>query len=218
MRIHKAGFKPIIVILFLVLLLLTVLNIVLPVQSIVHYFFYGASVLFMGYVVRFFRRPARTIITDPEAVLCSADGTVVAIEKVMEDEFFHSEKIQVSVFMSIFNVHINWYPVDGEIIYMRHHDGRHYPAYTPKSSLENEMTTTVIRDEKGREIMVRQIAGIMARRIVSNARVGKSVKQGEEIGIIKFGSRVDLLLPPGMKVKVEVNQKVRGGKDIIASC
>ncbi len=209
---------PITVILILVLLILAIPNIIQQEQNLLHYILYGAATLFMVYVVRFFRRPDRSINSDPEAVLCAADGTVVAIEKVMEKEYFNAEKIQVSVFMSIFNVHVNWYPVDGEVVFMKHHEGYHYPAYTPKASLENEMTTTVIRMEDGKEIMVRQIAGIMARRIVSNACEGKNVKQGEEIGIIKFGSRVDLLLPLDMDVKVDLHQKVRGRRDVIATC
>jgi phosphatidylserine decarboxylase len=136
--------------------------------------------------------------------------------EVFEKEYFNENRIQVSVFMSVFNVHINWIPVSGKLIYMHHQPGKHYPAYTPKSSELNEKNTLIIRTKKGVEIMTRQIAGIMARRIVCDLREGDEVKQGQEIGIIKFGSRVDLFLPLNAEIKVRIGDNTRGNKTLIA--
>jgi len=215
MRLHKAGIKPIMVTLAGVIILLVLLHL-LPLTSWMKIFLYFAAVIFMFFVVRFFRRPVRVLVPEKDVVYSAADGTVVAIEEVRVPEYFNDRRIQVSVFMSIFDVHVNFFPFSGKVTYLKHHDGLHIPAFRPKSSLLNEMTTVVLSDEKGREIMVRQIAGVMARRIVCNARLNESYAQGDELGIIRFGSRVDVFLPLKTDIRVKLHQKVRGNIDLIA--
>ncbi|MBU2652073.1 MAG: phosphatidylserine decarboxylase family protein [Bacteroidetes bacterium] len=215
MRLHKAGIKPILITLTGVIILLSLLHL-LPLTSWMKICLYIAALLFMFFVVRFFRRPIRVLVPEKDSVYSAADGTVVAIEEVMVPEYFNDKRIQVSVFMSIFDVHVNFFPISGKVRYLKHHEGLHIPAFRPKSSLMNEMTTVVLSDEKGREIMVRQIAGVMARRIVCNARPNGSFTQGDELGIIRFGSRVDILLPLKTDIKVKLHQKVRGNIDLIA--
>ncbi len=149
-------------------------------------------------VANFFRSPRRTYSGDrKDTIVSSADGIVVALEETFEDEYLHSRCIQLSVFMSIFNVHANWFPVDGEVEYIKHHKGRFLAAYLPKSSTENERSTVVIRTPAGQHILVRQIAGAMARRIVTYARPGDEALIEDHMGFIKFGSRVDISLPIG---------------------
>jgi phosphatidylserine decarboxylase len=172
--------------------------------------------VFIILVIRFFRVPKRYFIPDDRTVYSAADGAVVAIEEITENEFFKDKRIQVSVFMSPLNAHVNWCPVNGTVEYIRHYPGRHHPAYRPKASLENEMTSVVLKTDSGHKIMVRQIAGIMARRIICKAQPGMQVTQGQQLGLIKFGSRVDLILPLNCKILVEINQGVRGMKHKIA--
>jgi len=175
------------------------------------------SVIFFLLVVWFFRNPERPVIPNEAVILCPADGKVVAIEENIEEEYFKDKRLQVSIFMSPVNVHANRYPVSGIISYYQYHPGKYLVAWHPKSSTLNERCTVVIRDSRGREIMVRQIAGAVARRIVSYAIQGEQVSQGQELGFIKFGSRVDLFLPPGTKVDVKVGEKVTGNKTIMGS-
>lgn len=217
MKIHKAGIIPILLLLSGVVIILIALNLILPGQTIVHYFLYVIAAIFMFMVVRFFRFPARSSEKLPNAVYSGADGKVVAIEKVHVDEYFDKEMIQVSVFMSVLNVHINWSPIGGTVVYRKHHQGKHMVAFNPKSSLINEHTSIVFRDEKGREVMMRQIAGALARRIVCYPEEGSQYGQGEHIGLIKFGSRVDLLLPPDADVKVKIGDITKGTQTLIAS-
>lgn len=162
--------------------------------------------------VNFFRSPRRTFIGDRlNAVVSSADGTVVALEETFEDEFLHCRCIQLSVFMSLFNVHANWFPVDGEVTYVKHHPGRFMAAYLPKSSTENERSTVVIRTPEGQPILMRQIAGAMARRIVTYARPGDEASIEDHMGFIKFGSRIDLYLPLGTEILTNIGAKTTGG-------
>jgi phosphatidylserine decarboxylase len=170
----------------------------------------------MFFVIRFFRFPQRSSKQDEDAVYSGADGKVVAIEKVFADEYFKSERIQISVFMSVTDVHINWIPIGGEVIYTKHHPGKHLVAFNPKSSLINEHTSIVVKDKKGREVMMRQIAGAVARRIICKAVTGQKVIQGEMIGMIRFGSRIDLLLPVDTEVKVKIGDKTRGTQTLMA--
>ena len=216
MRIHKAGYIPILVILLLVLIIVAAINLVFREQSVLHYILYSIGFVFMILVVRFFRIPNRPFLPDENTVFSAADGAVVAVEEIIEEEYFKEKMIQVSVFMSPLNAHVNWCPIDGTVEYIRHYPGRHHPAYRPKASLENEMTSVVLKLNNGQKIMVRQIAGIMARRIICKAHQGMSVKQGDQLGLIKFGSRVDLILPLDSKILVEVNQGVRGMRHKIA--
>ncbi|MEA3477312.1 MAG: phosphatidylserine decarboxylase family protein [Bacteroidota bacterium] len=216
MYIHKAGYIPILVILALVLVILLCINLIFPVQSIIHYLLYGIAFVFIALVVRFFRVPKRIFMPDDHTIFSAADGAVVAIEEIEETEYFNDKRIQVSVFMSPLNVHVNWCPVNGTVEYIRHYPGKHHPAYLPKASLENEMTSVVLKTTIGHRIMVRQIAGIMARRIICKASPGLKVTQGDKLGIIKFGSRVDLILPTDCNILVELNQGVRAMKHKIA--
>ena len=163
-------------------------------------------------VVNFLRSPRRTFTGDRKnVVVSSADGTVVALEETFEDEYLHCRCIQLSVFMSIFNVHANWFPVDGEVLYIKHHPGRFMGAYLPKSSTENERSTVVIRTTGGQLVLMRQVAGAMARRIVTYARPGHEASIEDHMGFIKLGSRIDLYLPLGTEPLVKIGDKTTGG-------
>jgi phosphatidylserine decarboxylase len=214
MTIHKEGS----IIILVVLLLVTCLNLIF--YRTLHNTFLQAflviiTTVFFLLVVWFFRNPVRNIIPDESILLSPADGKIVVIKEVIETEYFKDSRIQVSIFMSPLNVHINRYPVSGVVSYFRYHPGKYLVAWHPKSSELNERTTVVVNDTKGREIMIRQIAGIVARRIVSYVTMGKQVKQGEELGFIKFGSRVDLFLPLNVKIVVKTGNKVKGNLTVI---
>ncbi|MBK8673641.1 MAG: phosphatidylserine decarboxylase family protein [Bacteroidetes bacterium] len=170
--------------------------------------------LFFCFVLYFFRNPKRNIITDDNKIIAPADGKVVVIEEVDVDEYFSEKKIQVSIFMSPSNVHVNRTPIGGEVKYTAYHPGKYLVAWHPKSSTENERTTIVI-DNGTVEVMMRQIAGKVARRIVYNLEEGDDVKQGLDFGFIKFGSRVDLFLPLDTKINVKLGQKVKGGITVV---
>jgi phosphatidylserine decarboxylase len=184
---------------------------------IVFRFLFISAVIFFGMMAWFFRNPARLINPDSGKVLAAADGDIVEILRITEKEYFNDERIQVSVFMSIFNVHINRIPVEGEIIYQNHINGRFFPAFVKRSSEENERCSTVIKLKNGQEILVRQIAGIVARRIRTYKKPGDRVSQTEQLGFIRFGSRVDIFLPLSSHVEVVHHQKSVGGQTIIAT-
>jgi phosphatidylserine decarboxylase len=216
MRIHPQGYIPIMTILALLLLVVLFIQWLFPVLTVVHYILYSIGLVFFILVVRFFRHPARVINLNRDHVLSAADGTVVTIEEVEENEYYHDRRIQVSVFMSPLNVHVNWYPISGDVkktIYFR---GRNYPAFLPKASTDNERMSVVVEKSPKRSVMMVQIAGIMARRVFTTAREDAYVFQGEEAGIIKFGSRVDLFLPLTAKVEVKLGQRVRACQTVIA--
>lgn len=168
-------------------------------------------------LVNFFRSPRRQFKgSETNTVVASADGKVVALEETFEDEYLHAPAIQLSVFMSLFNVHANWFPVDGEVVYTAHHPGRFMAAYLPKSSVENERSTVVIRTSAGQPVLVRQIAGAMARRIVTYACPGDEASIQDHLGFIKFGSRVDIFLPLGTETLVNIGDKTIGGVTEVA--
>ncbi len=173
-------------------------------------------VLFWFFIVSFFREPRRVKIHDADLVFSPCDGRVVVTEVVQDDEYFHGKRLQVSIFMSVTNVHINWFPVGGTVRYFKYHPGRFLVAWHPKSSSENERTTTVVETDKGVEVMFRQIAGVVARRIVSYMKVGEHVVQNDKCGFIKFGSRIDILLPEDAKLLVEIGDGVVGTQTPIA--
>lgn len=215
-KIHKEG----IVIILIVFLLVTSLNLLIYwfirnswLQSLLII----ASVVFLLLVVWFFRDPVRKVEANNDLILSAADGKIVVVEEVMEKEYFNDKRLQISIFMSPLNVHINRYPVGGLVKYFKYHPGKYLVAWHPKSSELNERSTVVIRDKNGREILVRQIAGAVARRIVTYAREGEKVAQGEELGFIKFGSRVDMFLPPGVKINVKMGDKVVGNRTVIGN-
>lgn len=173
--------------------------------------------LFWFFIVSFFREPRRVKIHDADLVFSPCDGRVVVTEVVTDDEYFEGGKrLQVSIFMSVTNVHINWFPVGGIVKYFKYHPGRFLVAWHPKSSTENERTTTVVQTAKGVEVLFRQIAGVVARRIVSYQRVGESVNQNDKCGFIKFGSRIDILLPENAELLVEIGDPVVGTQTPIA--
>lgn len=175
-----------------------------------------ASLIFFILIVRFFRVPNRVPVVKDGQIICPSDGKVVVIEEVEEPEYFKDKRIQVSIFMSPMNVHIQWFPLGGIVKYFKYHPGKYLVAWHPKSSTENERTSVVVEDEQGRAVLFKQIAGAVARRICWYCKEGDEAKQGSDFGFIKFGSRVDLLLPLDAKIKVELEQKVTGTQTVIA--
>jgi phosphatidylserine decarboxylase len=216
MSIHKEGYR----IIAIVFLLLAILNIVAafkwPEVELLKWLLLIGSFLFFLFIVMFFRRPEREMEPDPVLVYAPADGKVVVIEETFEKEYFKDNRLQVSIFMSPFNVHVNRYPISGKVKYVRYHPGKKIVAWHPKSSELNERSTVVVEAENGTEIMIRQIAGAVARRIVTYSKKGDIVKQGDELGFIKFGSRVDIFLPVGTEIEVPVQQQVRANRSVIA--
>lgn len=216
MTIHQAGYKLLLKILIAGILInlasfyfinnTTIVNTILIV-----------SIVFYLLIVNFFRFPNRVILQDDNVILAPADGKIVVIEETEEPEYFQDKRIQVSIFMNIFNVHINWFPVNGIIKYFKYHKGNFAAAYLPKSSMENERTTIVIECKNGKTILMRQIAGAMAKRIVSYAPVGGKARQDQHAGFIKFGSRVDLFLPLDTKIEVKLGQKTTGSQTVIGT-
>ena len=168
------------------------------------------------FVVAFFREPRRVRIHDADYVFAPCDGRVVVTEVVREEEYLHQEMLQISIFMSVTNVHMNWVPVAGVVEYFRHHKGKHLIAWLPKSSTDNERTTTVVRMRDGRKVLFRQVAGLIARRIVSYMEVNKSVEQNSVCGFIKFGSRVDVLVPKESELLVAIGDPTVGSQTPIA--
>jgi phosphatidylserine decarboxylase len=215
MTIHREGYTTIFIAFLFVAVVLLTFNHIFQGQTWFHIGLYAVGLWFFIMIVRFFRVPERALNGGENIISCPADGIVVVIERTIEPEYFRDERIQVSIFMSARNVHINWFPVSGMIKYYFYHPGKHMVAFSPKSSLENERATTVIQTASGKEILVRQIAGAVARRIVTYPRVGTPEVQGDELGFIKFGSRVDLLLPLDTKLEITLNQVVSGKQTII---
>ena len=216
MTIHKEG-KVIIPIAFFFLAVLDAIIYFTLKQFIIFYFLMAASLVLAGFVVYFFRIPDRKIDRNESHVLAPADGKIVVIKEVFEKEYFKDNRIQVSIFMSPLNVHQNRAPVGGEILYINHIRGAYYPAFVEKSSELNERCSTVLKMKNGTEVLSRQIAGTVARRICTYVNPGDKIKQGDEYGFIRFGSRVDLFLPLGTKVKVKLDEKSVGGETIIAT-
>lgn len=215
-KIHREG-TNILIVLFIILGLIScavwmfIRPIALPI------IFTVASAVVFLLILNFFRSPRRHFKGDPEGVVVSSvDGRVVALERVYEPEILHREVIQLSVFMTIFNVHANWFPVNGTVRLVRHHAGRFLSAYLPKSSTDNERSTILIHTDSGHDILVRQIAGAIARRIVTYARPGEEADVNCHMGFIKFGSRVDIFLPLDADIKVKIGDKTIGGVSEIA--
>ncbi len=214
MRIHREGRQIIIITILLVIVLWLLVKNYLPIPTIRYILLFGLFLL-LAWVVLFFRVPKRTV-NFGDHILSSADGRIVAIEEVQETEFFKDKRLMISVFMSPFNVHVNWYPFEGEVKYSKYHPGRFLIAHHPKSSELNECTSVVLEKSTEKHVLIRQVAGFMARRIICYAKPGDKVKQGEEMGIIRFGSRVDFFLPINVKVEVKLGQIVKARKTVIA--
>lgn len=211
MTIHKEGYR----ILVVLLLVLVGINVVLAILIGPCLLAVLLSALIFLPVLNFFRSPNRQSFINDKAIVAPADGKIVVIEEVEEPEFLKGKALQVSVFMNVFNVHINWYPLAGIVRYFRHHSGRFMGAYLPKASTENERTTVALEHSSGKTVVVRQIAGAVARRIVCYAEEETKAEQGAQMGFIKFGSRVDIYLPLDARIDVALGQKVKGRQTII---
>jgi phosphatidylserine decarboxylase len=215
--IHKEGYPSI----FLTLVVIAIINFLTfyftPEYHFVIWLGYALSVFLLVTILQFFRNPSREVIIDENSIVAPADGKVVVIEEVMETEYFNDKRLQISIFMSPINVHANRYPISGIVKYAKYHPGLFLVAWHPKSSTDNERTTIVVKHKNGQEVLFRQIAGALARRIVYYCKEGDEAVQGGEFGFIKFGSRVDLLLPTTVKVKVNLEQKVTGNSTVIAT-
>jgi phosphatidylserine decarboxylase len=216
MTIHKEGYKSIAItgIIFVVINLICFyfLSGSMPVLSWIIFF---ATLGLLLFIISFFRIPNRQLTFNDNQIISPADGKVVVIEEITDVEYFKDKRIQVSVFMSPANVHQNRSGIAGEVVYNQYHKGKYLVAWDPKSSTENERHSVVIRNPRG-EILFKQIAGALAKRIINYLQAGQKVSQNEEMGFIKFGSRVDILLPTDAKVKVQLNEKVKGGVSVIA--
>lgn len=211
MTIHKEGYR----ILVVLLLVLVGINVVLAILIGPCLLAVLLSALIFLPALNFFRSPNRQPFINDKAIVAPADGKIVVIEEVEEPEFLKGKALQVSVFMNVFNVHINWYPLAGIVRYFRHHSGRFMGAYLPKASTENERTTVALEHSSGKTVVVRQIAGAVARRIVCYAEEETKAEQGAQMGFIKFGSRVDIYLPLDARIDVALGQKVKGRQTII---
>jgi phosphatidylserine decarboxylase len=216
MSIHKEGYKILAFGLIILLVVNIIVNIVWSDVELLKWAFIICSLMLYVFLLFFFRLPARKLEADPGLIYAPADGKVVVIEETMENEYFRDMRLQVSIFMSPFNMHSNRYPVSGRIKYVCYHPGQNMVAWHPKSSELNERSTIVIETKSGTEILIRQIAGAMARRIVTYSKEMQEVQQGGELGFIKFGSRVDIFLPVGTEVEIPILQQVKANKTIIA--
>ncbi|MFC4263328.1 phosphatidylserine decarboxylase family protein [Ferruginibacter yonginensis] len=217
MTIHREGYKSI-----------AVATLIFIALNVLFFWFFGATLLWLCisffvitlglvlFIVSFFRIPARTLTINDGQIISPADGKVVVIEETVDDEYFKGKRLQVSVFMSPANVHVNRNPLSGTVVYNQYHKGKYLVAWNPKSSTENERHSIVIKKDNI-EVLVKQIAGALAKRIINYSEVGQKVKQTDEFGFIKFGSRVDLLLPIGTKINVALNEVVKGGVTVIAT-
>ena len=217
MTIHREGYKSI-----------AIGTMIFGALNLIVFYFFSASLPILAWIIffatlglllfliSFFRIPNRVLTIQNGAVIAPADGKVVVIEEVTDPEYFHDKRLQVSIFMSPANVHVNRNPINGEVVYNQYHKGKYLVAWHPKSSTENERHSVVIKSGNT-EILVKQIAGALAKRIVNYLQVGQQVSQTAEMGFIKFGSRVDLLLPVGTKIHVALNQAVQGGVTVIAT-
>jgi phosphatidylserine decarboxylase len=214
--IHKEGYSTLVIVSLFLVVVHIVSDQYLGNYPMVKAVIAAASIVLFLIVLQFFRHPTRRILRNDKQVFAPADGKVVVIEETEETEVLKDKRIQISIFMSPVNVHVNRYPVSGQVTYCRYHPGLYLVAWHPKSSTENERTTVVIETSSKVPVLMRQIAGALARRIVCYPKKDWIVKQGEEMGFIKFGSRVDIFLPVGTKISVGLNQKVVGGKTVLA--
>ena len=216
MTIHKEGYDTIAVSLLLVFVIDALVHYYLPGFSWLQWIIYILSFAFFIIILQFFRSPEIITEVNAQHVMSPADGKVVVIEETLETEFLKDNRIQISIFMSPVNVHINRHPVSGTVKYFKYHPGKFLFAWDPKSSTDNERTTLVVEKSNGIQVLFRQIAGALARRIVWYVTEGDKVKQGDQFGFIKFGSRVDVFLPVGTKINVDLGQMVKGGITVLA--
>ena len=215
MKIHKEGYTTILIMMAFIGFI-NYLNFNFIILLIVQVFLLLISLVFFYLILHFFRNPIRNVQISDQHIIAPSDGKLVVKEEVFENEFLKEECIQLSIFMSPLNVHKQWYPVNGEIIYSKNHDGKYLVAWHPKSSIENERSTIVIETKNKKKLLYRQIAGAVARRICNYANVGEEVNQNMEAGFIKFGSRIDVFIPKNAKIKVKLNDIIIGGETVLA--
>lgn len=216
MKLHKEGYVIMGGTALLLLLINWAVRYYIPELVWLHWLLLVASVIFFFLIVQFFRVPTRVVTSDESRVIAPCDGKVVVIEEVVENEYFQGPRRQISIFMSPLNVHVNWNPISGVVKYFKYHPGRYLVAWHPKSSTDNERTTTVIRTPQGVDILFRQIAGAVARRIRWYVKEGDEVQQSTQMGFIKFGSRVDVFVPLDAEIKVNLNDKTVGSVTVLA--
>lgn len=216
MTFHKEGYTSLALCILFIFVLNATIQFYWPDYIVLKWIVYILSFILFVTIVQFFRNPHFDIAIDEKTVLCPADGKVVVIEETTETEFLKDKRIQVSVFMSPVNVHVNRNPISGVVKYFKYHPGKYLVAWHPKSSTENERTTIVTESANGTQVLFRQIAGALARRIVWYVKEGDKVRQGDQFGFIKFGSRVDVFLPLGSKINVEIGEVVKGGRTVLA--
>ena len=215
MRFHKEGYASLFLVLVFSVIIIFIAHYFFPNFKIAHWFAYLVSSILTITIVQFFRNPIRKYTLGENLIICPADGKVVVIEETNEGEYFKDKRLQVSIFMSPTNVHINRFPISGIISFFKYHPGKFLVAYDPKSSTDNERTTIVVKHKNGTEILFRQIAGALARRIVWYCKEGEIAEQCEQMGFIKFGSRVDLFLPIGTKLNIKLGDMVRGSQTVL---
>lgn len=217
MRIHKEGGATILITSVVVaVIIILAISFIIPHFPLAGWLVTVAAIGLFIFILSFFRIPNRTPVESDDVIVAPCDGTVVVIEEVQPDEYFKDKRLQLSIFMSPLNVHVNRNPVSGEVLYSQYHKGKYLVAWHPKSSTDNERHSVVYK-HRGKEILVKQIAGALAKRIVNYLKPGNIVKQGDEMGFIKFGSRVDLLLPLDTRIDVKINDKVKGGVTVLGT-
>ncbi|MBP6386608.1 MAG: phosphatidylserine decarboxylase family protein [Pseudarcicella sp.] len=217
MTIHKEGKASILLTLLFIIIINTLTRFLFPSNDIIIKAVILFSIFIAVIILQFFRRPTRTTTLNPNHIIAPADGKVVVIEEVEETEYFKGKRRQVSIFMSPINVHVNFNPISGIVSYFKYHPGKFLVAWHPKSSTDNERSTIVVKHNNGTEILFRQIAGALARRLCYYVNTGTKVTQGEEFGFIKFGSRIDIFLPLDAKILVKIDDKPIGGETVIAT-
>jgi len=216
MKFHKEGYPTLLLTILFSTIMISIAKLIFPESSVAIWFAYIVSGSLLLTVIQFFRHPTRVHTINTNAIVAPADGKVVVMEETNEDEYFKDKRIQVSIFMSPINVHVNRYPIAGFVTYAKYHAGKFLVASLPKASTENERTSVVVKHENGTSILFRQVAGALARRIVMYSKEGDAATQCGEMGFIKFGSRVDLYLPLDAKLKVKIGDVVKGSQTIIA--
>lgn len=216
MKFHKEGYASLLIVLVFSAIITFIAHYFFPTFAIAHWFAYALSGFLIITILQFFRSPKRVFTQGDNLIISPADGKVVVIEETEEFEYFKGKRLQVSVFMSPINVHVNRYPIAGDVVFFKYHPGKFLAAWEPKSSTDNERTTVVVKHSSGKEVLFRQIAGALARRIVWYCKEGDKASQCGEMGFIKFGSRVDLFLPLDVKVKVKIGDVVKGSQTVLA--
>lgn len=215
MKFHKEGYASLFVVLVFSAIITFIAHYFFPTFAIAHWFAYLLSAFLIITILQFFRNPTRQHTKSEKLLIAPADGKVVVIEETTEHEYFKGPRLQVSIFMSPVNVHVNRYPISGKVVFFKYHPGKFLAAWEPKSSTDNERTTIVVKHQNGTEVLFRQIAGALARRIVWYCKEGDVAEQCGEMGFIKFGSRVDLFLPIGTKLNIKIGDVVKGSQTIL---